>query len=108
MIFVILLASLIFIFRIFLSEILLSFDISNYDLIFGMMLLIQIFGIMINISSVQGLIALGKEKNYQKIYVILSVIFISLTLILGQTYEIVGVVFAHFITFFIGVLIFEI
>jgi polysaccharide transporter, PST family len=105
---VILFASLMFIFRIFLSEILLSFDISNYDLIYGMMLLIQIFGIMINISSVQGLIALGKEKLYQKIYVILSVIFISLTLILGQTYEIVGVVFAHFITFFIGVLIFEI
>ena len=101
-------AVLIFVFRPWIFEVLLSFDTNEYAIIFGMMLLIQILGVIINISSVQGLIALGKEHLYQKIYLMMTILFITLTLILGQTSDILGVLIAHLITFIIGAFIFEI
>ena len=101
-------ATLVFVFRPWIFDALISFDKNDYEIIFGMMLLVQILGVMINISSVQGLIALGKAHLYQKIYLILTIKFITLTLLLGQLSDIIGVLIAHVITFIIGVLIFEI
>ena len=105
---IVLFAGLIFVFRPWIFEVLLSFDTNEYAFIFGMMLLIQILGVIINISSVQGLIALGKEHLYQKIYLMMTILFITLTLLLGPTSDILGVLIAHLITFIIGALIFEI
>lgn len=104
---IVLFAVLIFVFRPWIFEVLLSFDTNEYAIFFGMMLLIQILGVIINISSVQGLIALGKEQLYQKIYFMMTILFITLTLILGQMSDILGVLIAHLITFIIGALIFE-
>ena len=105
---IVLFSVLIFVFRPWIFEVLLSFDTNEYAIIFGMMLLIQILGVIINISSVQGLIALGKEHLYQKIYLMMTILFITLTLLLGPTSDILGVLIAHLITFIIGALIFEI
>jgi PST family polysaccharide transporter len=105
---IIIVASVIFLFRFWIFDVLLSFDTSDYDIIFSMMLMIQILGLIINISSVQGLIALGKERLYQKIYLFMTLTFISLTVVLGQNYEIMGVLIAHLMTFVIGAIAFGI
>jgi PST family polysaccharide transporter len=101
-------ATLIFVFRPWIFKVLLSFDTSEYAIFFGMMLVIQMLGVMINISSVQGLIALGEEHLYQKIYLMLTFLFITLTVSLGQMNDILGILAAHLMTFIIGALIFEI